>query len=136
LAAAAAAPEELSAQGGQEAPDPVVATAPPSEDQETTLALAAVPPVAPPVPEISDSDGGEAAKAESIEEPLEKPLVEEPSIDEPPRDLTPPGNLLDDVVIGPKSVWWRVVEIAAGALAAVSLAGLFFRWRAGRRDSV
>ena len=138
-AVAAAAPEERSAQGGQEAPAPVAAAAPASQDQETTLAAA--PPVAPPAPEISGSDGGESAetsqtaKAESIEEPLEKPLIEETLIDETPTELTPAGEFLDDVVTSPQSVWWRVVEIAAGALVAVSLAGLFFRWRAGRRDS-
>ena len=117
------------------------AAAPASQDQETTLTLAAAPPVAPPAPEISGSDGGESteatqvAKAESIEEPLEKPLIEEPFIDELSEEIDPLGDLLDDVVTSGTPVWWRVVEIAAGALVVVSLASLFFRWRAGRRDS-
>ena len=33
------------------------------------------------------------------------------------------------------SVWWRVLEAAAGALTAAFLAGLALRWRASRRDS-
>ena len=35
---------------------------------------------------------------------------------------------------GRTSVWWRVLEAAAGVLAVVFLAGWVFRWRANRRD--
>ncbi len=34
---------------------------------------------------------------------------------------------------GKTSVWWRVLEAAAGVLAVAFLAGLAFRWRANRR---
>ena len=129
--------------GTQEASAPVAAAAaapPPGEG--TSLTQDAVPPAAPPQPETAGSDGGYStitslsAKAEPIEEPLiEEPLIEEPLADETARELTPTGNFLDDIVISPESVWWRVAEVATGALVVVSLAGLFFRWRAGRRDS-
>ncbi len=45
-------------------------------------------------------------------------------------------DLIDDVLISGTSVWWRVLEVAVGALAVIFLAGLVLRWRAGRRDSV
>ena len=136
-AAAAAAPEERSVQGGQEVPAPAAAAAPASQDQGTSLTQAAAAPVAPPSPEVAGSDGGESteppqtSKAESVE----KPSLEEPVIEEPSEELAPVGNLVDDVVISGTSIWWRVLEVAAGALAVLFLAGLVLRWRAGRRDS-
>jgi len=97
----------------------------------------AVPPAAPPQPETAGSDGGYSTitSLSAKAEPIEEPLIEEPLADETARELTPTGNFLDDIVISPESVWWRVAEVATGALVVVSLAGLFFRWRAGRRDS-
>ena len=135
---------EAGATGSGDATAPVAAAAgvPPPPDEGFTLTQAAAPPVVAPQPETAGSDGGESteapqtAKAEAIEVPLpEKGLIEEPLIDETPRDLTPTGNFLDDVVISPESAWWRVAEVATGALVVISLAGLFFRWRAGRRES-
>lgn len=35
---------------------------------------------------------------------------------------------------GKTSIWWRVLEVAAGMLAVVFLAGLTLRWRNNRRD--
>jgi hypothetical protein len=43
-------------------------------------------------------------------------------------------ELFDDVLISGTSVWWRVLEVAAGSLAALSLAALAVRWRTGRQD--
>jgi len=43
-------------------------------------------------------------------------------------------ELFDDVLISGTSVWWRVLEVAAGRLAALSLAALAVRWRTGRQD--
>ena len=101
----------------------VAPPAPASQDDVVTVIESAV------APEISGEDGDasnltdQRAKALTIEEPAEAPApVPEPA--EP--------DLFDAGSDGQTSVWWRVLEAGAGALALVFLAALVLRWRAGR----
>jgi hypothetical protein len=44
--------------------------------------------------------------------------------------------LVDDVVVSGTSVWWRILEVAARALAVMFLVALALRWNASRWNSV
>ena len=117
--------------GTQSTPAPAIAAARAPEDGASTFSEAAAAPQAASVPETSGADSESSAatestaKALSIEEPA-KPELEEAA--EPVSIYVSSGS--------DTSVWWRVLEAAAGVLAAVFLAGLFLRRRAGRRDLV
>lgn len=62
----------------------------------------------------------QTAKALTAEGPAPVPELTEPAIFEQGGSRT--------------SIWWRVLEAAAGVLAAAFLAGLALRWRASHRD--
>ena len=117
--------------GAEATSAPVVAVAPPAQDGEAALEEPAVAPVAAPAPETAAADvdassaANQTAKALTIEEPSESPA--------PISDGAGP-ELFDEVADGDTSIWWRVLEAAAGVLAVVFLAGLVLRRRAGRRD--
>lgn len=131
---AAAFGAEAGAIGSGDATAPVAAAAgapPPGEGP--ALTQAAAPPVVAPQPETAGADGDEVTTTNQSAKSL---TVEEPVIEEQTEELAPIGDLIDDVVISGASAWWRALEVAVGALAILFLAGLFFRWRAGRRDSV
>ncbi len=64
----------------------------------------------------------EAAKSQPVEAPV--PISE-------PAEVA----MIDEVGDGNTSIWWRVLEAAAGLLALAFLAGALLRWRANRRDS-
>ena len=89
--------------------------------------MAAGVPEATPLPEAAGTDGDDSsvanqtAKASQLEIPV--PVSE------------PAGPGLIDQADGETSVWWRVLEVAAGLLAVGFLAGLATRWRANRRAS-
>ena len=130
---AAAIGAEAGATGPGEAAAPVAAAAgAPPPDEGITLTQAAVPPVVAPEPETVGSDDGDSTITSQSAKNL---IPEEPFIEEQPEELAPVGDLIDDVLISGTSVWWRVLEVASGALAVLFSAGLVLRWRAGRRDS-
>ena len=136
MSLAAAAPEaETADQPAEEAPAGGGAAGFSAEPATSTLAEAA--PVAPPGPVTTGADGDtssttdSAAKTFAVEEPTEEPIEEPPPIPE-----LAEGDLVDDVVISGTSVWWRVLEVAAGALAFLFLVALALRWKASRRNSV
>lgn len=71
-----------------------------------------------------DTSSAENQTAKSL--PIEAPI--------PISERAEP-ELFDEGADRDTSIWWRVLEAAAGALAVVSLAGLALRWSAGRRDA-
>ena len=117
--------------GAEATSAPVVAVAPPAQDGEAALEEPAVAPVAAPAPETAAADvdassaANQTAKALTIEEPSESPA---------PISEGAGPELFDEVADGDTSIWWRVLEAAAGVLAVLSMAGLVLRRRAGRRD--
>ncbi len=110
---------------------PVVPVAPSAPDGEAALGEPAVAPVAAPAPETAAADVDASSAANQT---AKSPTIEEPA--EPPAPL-PEGavpELFDEGADGDTSIWWRVLEAAAGVLAVLFLAGLVLRRRAGRRD--
>ncbi|MCH7844181.1 MAG: hypothetical protein IID01_15610, partial [Chloroflexi bacterium] len=123
--------EGATASGAEATSAPAVAVAPPAQDGEAALGEPAVAPVAAPAPETAAADvdassaANQTAKALTIEEPSESPA---------PISEGAGPELFDEVADGDTSIWWRVLEAAAGVLAVLFLAGLVLRRRAGRRD--
>ena len=116
--------------GAEATSAPIVPVAPPAQDGEAALEEPAVAPVAAPAPETAAADVDASSAANQT---AKSPTIEEPA--EPPAPL-PEGavpELFDDGADGDTSIWWRVLEAAAGVLAVLFLAGLVLRRRAGRR---
>jgi hypothetical protein len=146
-AAAPVAPAEdqpAQTQAGGGISDPAAETAP-LAPPAPEIALAYEATSAPLVAAAPAPKGGEDALAESADTESAASAatpgdgsakgspgpggVRTPPVFEP---ATP--ELFDDVLISGTSVWWRVLEVAAGILAALSLAALAVRWRTGRQD--
>ena len=123
--------EGATALGAEATSATAVAVAPPAQDGEPALSEPTVAPVAAPAPETAAADvdassaANQTAKALTIEEPAESPAPM-------PEGAGP--ELFDEGADGDTSIWWRVLEAAAGVLAVLFLAGLVLRRRAGRRD--
>jgi hypothetical protein len=145
-AAAPVAPTEdqaVQTQAGGGISDPAAEEAP-LAPPAPEIALASEATSAPIVAAAPAPQGGEDSVAKSTDTESKSPVatpgdgsdkgspgsggVRTPPIFEP---ATP--ELYDDVVISGTSVWWRVLEVAAGILAALSLAALAIRWRTGRQ---
>lgn len=99
---------------------PLVAAAPAPQDGETAIAKSTDTESEPP----ASASGDGSAKGPAGPGGVRTPPELEPAVPE----------LFDDVVISGTSVWWRVLEVAAGIFAALALAALALRWRTGRQD--
>ncbi|MEE8466766.1 MAG: zf-HC2 domain-containing protein [Dehalococcoidia bacterium] len=110
-------------------PPPISATAPPAQDSRTTTMESVVDPEAAqtrePITTSGDGDLStvetEAAKALTVEEPTPVPERAEPMVIQQGTD-------------GDTSIWWRVLEAAAGVVAVAFLAAWLLRRRVNRRD--
>ena len=111
---------------------PVVKMTTPSQDEEASAAESAAPPVAVPAPE-ADSAGEDGVSRLGSETGPAGPSGPPSQPGQGPREPAVP-DLFTDIKGGGTSTWWRLLEVASGALAVVFLAVFVFRWRAGRRD--
>ena len=119
-------------------PAPVVAPDTATQDSGVTLAESAG--VEPGPTDVVPEDGqalgtrstAGAGDISSAEDQSAKSLPIEAPI--PISERAEP-ELFEEGADRDTSIWWRVFEATAGALAVVSLAGLALRWRAGRRDA-
>ena len=153
-AAPAAATEYQSAQSAQEEPEaggaaafeaeisrlatsaPVIAAAPATLDSGATITESAIaePGLTTVAPGESQAQGVEGADRgiSPVENQTAKTLtIEAPA---PVPEPAEPAQFDEDGGNG-TSVWWRVLEAAAGTLTVVFLAGLALRRRASRRDA-
>ncbi len=133
--------------GGADAAPPVVPPAPSATPSPTaqldTAAQAAGPTIAASAgPEsqftaAAPADGQAlgprsttgAQGTSAVETEAEKALMVESPV--PVAEPAEPDLVQEDG--GKTSIWWRVLEAAAGVLAVAFLAGLAFRWRANRK---
>ena len=137
LAAAAPATALGAAQPPLATPAPDVAQ-PDTVAQDSALALTESSSVEPGltvvVPQDSQVAGPRSAPGAGDTSAVEDQAAKSTAI-EAPAPIPEPAEpeLFDAGADGKISIWWRVLEAGAGALALVFLAGLILRWRAGRR---
>ena len=100
-----------------------------SDEQAGGIAAfsAAEPLTLPPAPEARSADGGSS----STETQTSKALTTEA-----PAPVSEQGEpeLFNQDSTRATSIWWRVLEAAAGALTVAFAIGLALRWRTNRRD--
>jgi hypothetical protein len=116
---------------------PVVKMTTASQDEEASAAESVTEspeaPVAAPAPEAATAgeDGGSRGPASETGPagPSGPPSLPG-SV--PPERAVP--DLYTEIKGGGTSTWWRLLEVAAGSLAVLSVAVLAYRWRSGRRD--
>ena len=110
--------------------------APDTADQSGVAILAESQDTDPRLPTVAAEDGVAAGATATIDNQIAKrATIEEPAAGSVPILETAGPELLSQGDSGDTSVWWRVLEAAAGALAVVFLAGLALRWRTNRHGA-
>jgi hypothetical protein len=114
---------------------PVVKMTTASQDEEASATESASVPEAVPVPEVdSASEDGVSRGVASETGPAGPTGAVGPASSSPEPFEPAVPDLVTEIMGGGTSTWWRLLEVAAGTLAVLSVAVLAYRWRSGRRD--
>ncbi len=111
---------------------PVVKMTTASQDEEASAAESTAAPVAAPAPEADSAGEDGVSRAPASGTGPTNAVGPARTSPEPFERAVP--DLVTDIKGSGTSAWWRLLEVAAGASAVLSVAVLVYRWRSGRRD--